>query len=132
MGLLSAIQSLYVAINVAKTEVSVGLRRAGDPTPYIVYEVTQMDVDVCMPSKLAGHYTMQVTAECVANTAIDAWDVADDLLDQFSGNVVDNVNDITLVLVAVAASARTDAPDDGQSDAERVVTLVLTILAKDI
>ena len=132
MGLLSAIQSLYVAINGAKTEVSVGLRRAGDPTPYIVYEVTQMDVDVCMPSKLAGHYTMQVTAECVANTAIDAWDVADDLLAQFSGNVVDTANDITLVLVAVSASARTDAPDDGQSDAERVVTLVLTILAKDI
>ena len=91
-----------------------------------------MDVEVSMPSKLSGHYTMQVTAECVANTAIDAWDVADDLLAQFSGNVVDNVNDITLVLVAVAASARTDAPDDGQSDAERVVTLVLTILAKDI
>ena len=132
MGLLSAIQSLYATIKNAKTDVSVGLRRAGDPTPYIVYEVTQMDVEVSMPSKLSGHYTMQVTAVCVANTAIDAWDVADDLLDQFSGNVVDNVNDITLVLVAVAASARTDAPDDGQSDAERVVTLVLTILAKDI
>ena len=132
MGLLSAIQSLYLVISGAKTEVSVGLRRAGDPTPYIVYEVTQMDVEVSMPSKLAGHYTMQVTAQCVANTAIEAWDAADDLLAQFSGNVVDNANDITLVLVGVNATARTDVPDDGQSDAERIVTLVLTILAKDI
>jgi hypothetical protein len=35
-----------------------------------------------------------------------------------------------LVLVAVNASARTETPDDGQSDAERVVSLVMTILAK--
>lgn len=131
MGLLSAIKSLYVTIDGSKTDVAVGLRRAGDPTPYIVYEVTQMEIDISMPSKLAGHYTMQVTAECVANTAIDAWDVADDLLEQFNGNIVDIVNDITLVLVSVSATARTDAPDDGQSDAERVVTLLLTILAKD-
>jgi hypothetical protein len=132
VGLLSAIKSLYMVFGGAKTPVSVGLRRAGDPTPYIVYEITQMDIDISMPSKLAGHYTMQITAECVANTAMEAWDAADDLLAQFSGNVVDNVNDITLVLVTVGATARTDAPDDGQSDAERIVTLVITILAKDI
>jgi hypothetical protein len=110
--------------------VSAGLRRAGNPTPCIVYEITQVDFEVAMPGQVIPHYTMQVTADCVADTALQAWNVVDDLLSVFTGNYDNTADDIILVLVAASASARTETPDDGQSDAERVVSLVMTILAK--
>jgi hypothetical protein len=125
-----AAQTLYTTMVSAGYEVSVGLRRAGNSTPCIVYEVTQVDFEVAMTGKVIPHYTMQVTADCVADTALEAWTVVDDLLATFTGNIDNAVDDIMLVLVAVNASARTETPDDGQSDAERVVSLVMTILAK--
>ena len=130
MSISFAAQTLYTTMASTGYHVSVGLRRAGNATPCIVYEVTQVDFEVAMTGRVIPHYTMQVTADCVADTALTAWTVVDDLLAAFTGNIDNTADDIMLVLVAASASARTETPDDGQSDAERVVSLVMTILAK--
>ena len=130
MSISDAAQTLYDTMVSSGRDVAAGLRRAGNSTPCIVYEITQVDFEVSMPGQVIPHYTMQVTADCVADTALEAWSVADDLLSVFAGNIDDTARDIVLVIVAVNATARTETPDDGQSDAERVVSLVMTILAK--
>jgi hypothetical protein len=132
MALSNCMKALYTLIASGTYPVSVGLRRAGDSTPMIVYEVSQVDIDCLMIGGDAGHYTISVTADCVADTSLLAWTVASDLVDVFSGVYVDNAENIKLVLSGVNATARTETPDDGQSDAERVVSVTLTILGKEI
>ena len=132
MALPKLAQALYVKMAAPGWPVSTGLRRAGDSTPAVIFEITQVDIDFAMNGVASGSYTMQVTIDCVANTALDAWGVASDMISALDTNLVDNVNNISFIISTATASARTEVPDDGQSDAERVVTLVLTILAKEI
>ena len=132
MAILDLTKALYLKMSTSGFPVSTGLRRAGDSTPAVIYEITQIDIDFAMRGVASGSYTMQVSIDCVANTALEAWDVASEMITQLDTNVVDNVNNISFIISTATASARTEVPDDGQSDAERVVTLVLTILAKEI
>lgn len=132
MAIGELVQSLYQKMETTGWPVSTGLRRAGDQTPAIVYELTQVDIDFAMNGVAAGSYTAQVSIDCVANTSLDAWLVASDTLAALDTNIVDTPNNISFIISTATASARTEVPDDGQSDAERVVTLVLTILAKEI
>jgi hypothetical protein len=122
MPATNLIEALFDKLD-ASTAVPVSpeLRRQDDPTPAVVYEVTNCAWSLDMSGTSPGHGTMSVKIDCVADSVLSAWALA-----MAVRLGVDNKwteSGYTFVLTAAEAAMSRANPDDGQADAERVVTL---------
>lgn len=113
----------------AACPVSLGIRSAGDASPCIVFEINSAEANVIIQGVVQDQWTLQVQVDCIADKALDALGLADQVLAEFTGPMTQD--DYTLILAGASAAARVETPDDGQADAERIVSLTLTIIARE-
>lgn len=100
--------------------VSPQLRRQGDSTPAIVYEVSEViRYDTMQAAGTLCRLSMRI--DCIADGYADSRDVAAGVRAAVDGQ------GFTGVLRCAVVSETTGAavPDDGQGDAERITTLTL-------
>lgn len=110
-----------------------GLRIATEPTPVLVYEISSAELAIPCPGVLAkNHWTVVLEVACVADTVADVTAMADSLVALFPGPVVDGTNDVTMTLAGFSIGFSTDTPDDGKQDAERIGTISLTLLIREL
>ena len=109
--------------------VSPGLRNATDTTPCVVMELVSAEASMQL-SGLIGGWQVVMAFHCVASTHALALATADDVVAEFvSGTTTDNFKQQPM---ACSISSRTETPDDGQADAERIVTATLTWTVMEI
>lgn len=112
--------------------VSPELRRFGDPTPAVVYDVTGGSWDLMLGSQTVYLGTFEVRFDCVADRALDAfqlmWDVREALTPRWTSSGG------ALRFTATSASFTTNiaAADDGQGDAERTASLAMTFHVEEL
>ena len=117
-GIISHVMADSGVVAAVGSRVSPQLRRQGDATPAIVYEV----VDVTTYDTLAAKGTlarMTIRFDCVADGYGTSRGVADTLRTCLDGASFDNVQRIFVQQETSSAAI----PDDGQGDAERITTL---------
>lgn len=129
MGLVDLAADIKQLMDATGTPVSMGLRIAGQQTPYIVFDIANAEAAMVVQGVVKEVWNVTLQADCVADKAIDAATVADSIIAEFTGPM--NMGNYTLVLVGASAASRTETPDDGQQDAERILTLTLTIIARE-
>lgn len=129
MGLVDLAADIKQLMDATGTPVSMGLRIAGQQTPYIVFDIANAEAAMVVQGVVKEVWNVTLQADCVADKAIDAAAVADRIIAEFTGPM--NMANYTLVLVGASAASRTETPDDGQQDAERILTLTLTIIARE-
>lgn len=126
----TVLEAVYARVNAAiSAPVSPELRRLGDPTPAVVYEMTGADFDIAHEGSPTWTGTATFRFDCVANMAIDAYNLALDVLDSISGKWTQGT--VTCVLVSAGLSQSRATPDDGQEDAERTTTLTAELQFKE-
>lgn len=116
------LEALYAKLDAGTAvPVSSELRRQGDQTPAIVYEVTRMApfLDSTGVSVDAGF--LSVRLDCVADNANTAWSTAIGIVAAIDGTWTQSGWKFQLTNVELAQSRGT--PDDGQADAERICTV---------
>ena len=115
-------QAIYDQLNAATTyPVSCEIRRQGDPTPAVVYEITSCRWDMDISGTSTGTGTTTVRIDCVADRALSAWALAIVCRNALDGVWTQGI--YTLVATSLEVAQSRAAPDDGQPDAERVATL---------
>lgn len=122
MPAANLIEALFDKID-ASTAVPVSpeLRRQDDPTPAVVYEITGCTWTLDMSGTTPGHGSMSVRIDCVADSVLSAWSLATAVRLGIDGKWTEG--SYTFVLTAAEAAMSRANPDDGQADAERVVSL---------
>ena len=103
------------------TPVSPELRRAGDSTPAVVYEISQLTFDLEMNGALTGVGTATVRLDCIADSAASAWSLARSVVSAIDGTWTEGTIDAVLTSCNITQSRA--MPDDGQDDAERIATV---------
>lgn len=109
--------------------VSVGMRNAGDEKPCVVLELEGAEALVHLHEVAGDWPSVQVRYDIVAGTHSEALGLADTLLLTFQSK--NNFMGWAMATTAISVSARAETPDDGQSDAERIVTVRLTLHAME-
>lgn len=123
MPTVNFLQAFYAKLDAGtgSTPVSPELRRAGDPTPAIVYEVTETSFDLASDGLETQTGTASVRIDCVADKADSAYSLARTALASVRG--IWTQSGLTAVLVSASISQSRATPDDGQDDAERIASL---------
>lgn len=130
MPAVSLVEALYTQLDAATASpVSPELRRQGDPTPAVVYEITSCEFSVDMEGTLVQHGKMTLRLDCVADSVVSAWNLAEAMISGIDGKWTRNTYDFVLVGVEIAQTRAN--PDDGQSDAERVATVTAQLQFKE-
>lgn len=113
--------------------VHVGMRRAGDETPCYIYEITQAECPTIIEGRVPtlSHWIVTVEIAAVADTVDAVTDMADDVIDLFTGPITSVPNTCKLVLSGASVAMSAETPDDGKQDAERIATITLTILVQE-
>lgn len=116
------------------------MRVAGQQTPCIVFDLSIRQT-VPMPHGAAfggglRHYDVSVDASCIADTLDGAMTVLEDLQAEFadSGPYTVTVDAETIKITCIEFgefTTRAEVPDDGQHDAERVVSGTITLQATE-
>jgi hypothetical protein len=115
-------EAIFDQLDAATTNpVSCEIRRQGDPTPAVIYEISSCRWDLDISGKPTGTGTASVRVDCVADRALAAWSLAIVCRDALDG--VWTQGTYTLVATSLEVAQSRGAPDDGQPDAERVATL---------
>jgi len=115
-------EAIFDQLDAATTNpVSCELRRQGDPTPAVIYEISSCRWDLDISGTPTGTGTATVRVDCVADRALAAWALAIACRNALDG--VWTQGDYTLVATSLEVAQSRAAPDDGQPDAERVATL---------
>jgi len=115
-------EAIFDRLDAATTNpVSCEIRRQGDPTPAVIYEISSCRWDLDISGKPTGTGTASVRVDCVADRALAAWSLAIVCRDALDG--VWTQGTYTLVATSLEVAQSRGAPDDGQPDAERVATL---------
>lgn len=110
-----------------------GIRVAEQPLPVVVYEITSAELSVPCPGVLAkNHWTIVVEAAGLADDLQEVNKIGDAVVGLFPGPVVDGTNDVTITLAGFSIGFSTDTPDDGKHDAERIGTISLTLLIREL
>lgn len=118
----SIIEALYAKMNAGTAvPVSCELRRQGDSTPAIVYEVTRVAPFLDSTGVNVDAGVMSVRIDAVADSANTAWNTAVQILGVIDGTWTQNGWKFQLTDAELAQSRA--APDDGQADAERICSL---------
>ena len=108
---------------------SVGMRNAGDEKPCVVIELEGADGLVHLKEAANDWPSLQVRFEIVSATHAEALTTLDALVLTFQSK--QNFSGYSLCTTAVSVSARAETPDDGSSDAERIVALRCTFHAME-
>lgn len=118
----SIVEALFARLD-ASTAVAVSpeLRVQDVATPAVVYEVTACSWSLEMSGLGVQHGTVSVRIDCVADTVLAAWGLATAMKAGIDGKWSQSGH--SFVLTAAEAAMSRANPDDGQADAERVVTL---------
>jgi hypothetical protein len=118
----SLLEALYAKLDAGlNVPVSSELRRQGDATPAVVYEVTRMQPFLDSTGLTVDSGLMTVRLDCVADNANTAWTTALGVLSVIDGQWTQSGWKFQLSGAEMAQSRA--APDDGQADAERICTL---------
>lgn len=118
----SLLEALYAKLDAGiAVPVSSELRRQGDATPAVVYEVTRMSPFLDSTGLTVDSGLLTVRLDCVADNANTAWTTALGALAAIDGNWTQSGWKFQLTGAEMAQSRA--APDDGQADAERICTL---------
>ena len=116
------LEALYAKLDAGlAVPVSSELRRQGDATPAVVYEVTGMTVFLDSAGINLDSGQLRVRMDCVADSAVLAWTTAQNALNAIDGTWTQSGWKFQLTAAELAQSRA--APDDGQADAERICTL---------
>jgi len=130
MPAVSLPEALYAQLDAATASpVSPELRRQGDATPAVVYEITSCEFSLDMEGTLVQHGRLTVRLDCVADSVVAAWNLAETMIAGIDGSWTRNSYNFVLVSAEIAQSRGN--PDDGQSDAERVATVTAQLQFKD-
>lgn len=115
-------QALYTkATSVSGLVLSPDLRREGSASPAVVYEITSASFDLEVGGWIMPTSAVDVRWEVVADSLITAWDLAWSVRTAVDGTWT--IGSLTFVMTAASMSTGMATPDDGQADAERIVTL---------
>lgn len=125
-GIVAAIYD-HLDTNIV-AQISPRWRRQGDSLPYITYEVQQLDW-----LRTTGTFTqnaeLQMAFSCIAETLVDAFDLADEVRDALAPKTTNN--GVTFAATQISYRTSDPAPDDGTGDTERTVIVTTTIFAQD-
>ncbi len=122
MPAVSLLEALYAKLDAGLTvPVSSELRRQGDQTPAVIYEVTRVApfLDSTGVAIFAGQ--MAVRFDCVADNANTAWTTAELVMGAVDGTWTQS--GWKFQLTGAEFTQTRAAPDDGQADAERICTV---------
>lgn len=111
------------------TPVSPELRRHGDSTPAVVYEITRLEFVLEMNGALTGCGMASVKIDCIADAMSAAWTLALSVVAAVDGTWTQGTQNVTMTGCSVSQSVA--IPDDGQDDAERVVSVVADFQFKE-
>lgn len=118
----TVLEALYAKLDAGLTvPVSSRIRRQGDASPAVVYEVSRMQPFLDISGASIDSGLMTVRLDCVADNANTAWSTALSVLLAIDGAWTQNGWKFQLTGAEMAQSMA--APDDGQADAERICTL---------
>jgi hypothetical protein len=109
--------------------VSPELRRVGDPTPAVVYEVTEWNPDFAVGGSTVGTASATVRFDCVADRYTAANDLAFEVIAALG--VSWTQSGFKVVAVGAAVSTARAMPDDGQEDAERIASITYQFLTME-
>lgn len=124
-------EAIYAKVDAGTgaTPVSPELRRHGDATPAVVYEITQLVFDLEMNGALTGCGSANVRFDCIADSMADAWSLALDVVAAVDGTWTQGTQSVTLTGCTITQSAAN--PDDGQDDAERIASVACEFQFKE-
>lgn len=116
------IEAFYAKLDAGiAVPVSSELRRQGDATPAVVYEVTRLQPFLDSVGQTVDSGLLSVRLDCVSDSAITAWTTAHSVLAVIDGTWTQSGWKFQLTGAEFAQTRAT--PDDGQADAERICTL---------
>jgi hypothetical protein len=122
MPATTLLEALYAKLDAGMAvPVSSELRRQGDATPAVVYEVTSMVPFLHADGLNINAGTLSVRMDCVADSAATAWTTALGVMAVVDGTWTQSGWKFQLTGAEFAQTRA--APDDGQADAERICTL---------
>lgn len=113
------------------------MRVAGQGTPCYVYEVG-FTRTMRMPATggAKAHYSVTVDIDCVADTVDSCLDMVQTLVTNFDGGPFTYSLSGTTVQLTVTDigpfQTRAEVPDDGQQDAERVISAQIQLQATEL
>lgn len=123
--------SIYAKLDAAlDVPISPELRRAGDPTPAVVYELAQVSDVLAMDGTSTGFAVVQARFDCVADGFAAANALAASVVTALDGKWTQG--GIAFVATATETSTARAVPDDGQEDAERIATVVMTFATQEV
>lgn len=136
MTFTNAMKAVYQAVETGNYPVYAGIRQATQATPCMVFEVTNAELSLMHLFPVSGVsakelWTITVEVECVADTVSDVCAMVDDVWGYVAYNTVPTYNGFAVTTTALAVAMRTEQPDDGQSDAERIGTITITFQLRE-
>ena len=136
----AVIQKLEAAATASGTSAYASMRVAGQPTPCIVFDLSVRNT-IPMPNGGAfgggkRHYEVSVDASCIADELDSAFALVEELQAEFAdaGPYTETVGTETIKITCTEFgefTTRAEVPDDGQHDAERVVSGTINLQATE-
>lgn len=133
----TAIRGIADRLDTATYPAYASMRVAGQATPCYVYEANWTRT-MRMPSTggTKAHYLITVDVDCIADTLDTCMDMAETLITNFDGGPFTFALSGTTVQLTVTDigpfQTRAEIPDDGQQDAERVVSAQIQLQATEL
>lgn len=128
----SAIVSKLTSALGAGVPVSPELRRFGDPTPAVVYDVQSGSFDMMLGGATVYLGTFEVRFDCVADRALAAFGLMWDVREALTPRWTNGSGSLRFTATAASFSTAVAVPDDGQGDAERTASLSITFHVEEI
>jgi hypothetical protein len=110
------------------------MRVAGTPTPVAVYDCTCTPVQH-HPGTFSGHWAIEATITVIGDNLLEIANIADSIGGYFSSNP--NFTPTTpsvscrIGVETISFATGAESPDDGQQDAERTITISLTMQVRE-
>lgn len=129
MTLKAAVAAVKARLDLCTDASYPSMRVAAKATPCHVYGISAQAA-VIMPATVGSkiHWNASVTVQTVADTLDAALTATDDLISRFSGGPYnDIINGCKLTMIGIESEIGSEIPDDGQQDAERFMTTIITL-----
>jgi hypothetical protein len=119
---------------IGSASVHPGMRVPGVALPVVLYDIT-IRPTMRMPSTAGtkGHAEIVLTATVIDAFLADALQVAEDVRQAFDGGpFTDSSNGVKLVVTDMEYATGFEVPDDGNQDAERTISVTITLQGMEI
>lgn len=127
--------AVFARLNtIGSASVHPGMRVPGVVLPVVLYDIT-IRPTMRMPSTTGakGHAEIVLTATVIDGFLADALQIADDVRTAFDGGpFTDNTNGVKLVVTDMEYATGFEVPDDGNQDAERTISVTITLQGMEI